>query len=109
MHLLQSQLLSKFAWSAGSAWLNLVKCMVRRPTAREKLMNEESLRQCIRPVFGDVSPGHDEIRRVRSGQEERTTSQRSAIFEGLSSIDSQPLKFSISVSSTYSRAEALHS
>jgi hypothetical protein len=26
--------------------MNLPKCMVRRPTAREKLMDEESLRQC---------------------------------------------------------------
>jgi transposase len=38
--------------------------MVRRPTAREKLRDEESLRQCIRPVCGDVSPGHDEIRQI---------------------------------------------
>jgi hypothetical protein len=38
--------------------------MVRRLTAREKLVDEESLRQCIRPVFRDVSPGYDEIRRV---------------------------------------------
>jgi hypothetical protein len=32
----------------------LVKCMVRRPTAREKLVDEESLRQCIRPVCGEL-------------------------------------------------------
>ena len=44
--------------------LELAECMVRRLTAREKLVDEESLRQCIRPVCGDVSPGHDEIRRV---------------------------------------------
>jgi hypothetical protein len=29
-----------------------LKCMVRRPTAREKFVDEESLRQCIRPVCG---------------------------------------------------------
>jgi hypothetical protein len=29
------------------------KCMVRRLTAREKLVDEESLRQCIRPVCGE--------------------------------------------------------
>jgi hypothetical protein len=44
--------------------IELAECMVRRLTAREKLVDEESLRQCIRPVCGDVSPGHDEIRRV---------------------------------------------
>src|SRR5664280_3849625 len=43
---------------------NLPQCMVRRLTAREKLVDEESLRQCIRRVCGDVSPGHDEIRRI---------------------------------------------
>jgi hypothetical protein len=33
-----------------SGQVNLLKCMVRRLTAREKLVDEESLRQCIRPV-----------------------------------------------------------
>jgi hypothetical protein len=33
--------------------IDLLKCMVRRPTAREKFMDEESLRQCIRPVCGE--------------------------------------------------------
>jgi hypothetical protein len=42
----------------------LAQCMVRRLTARKKFVDEESLRQCIRPVCGEVSPGHDEIRRV---------------------------------------------
>jgi hypothetical protein len=51
-------------WVARAGDSNLLKCMVRRLTAREKLVDEESLRQCIRPVCGEVSPGHDEIRRV---------------------------------------------
>jgi hypothetical protein len=44
--------------------IEVAECMVRRLTAREKFVEEESLRQCIRPVCGDVSPGHDEIRRA---------------------------------------------
>jgi len=52
-------------WCKFNLWRIVVsECMVRRLTAREKLVDEESLRQCIRPVCGDVSPGHDEIRRV---------------------------------------------
>ena len=31
----------------------LVQCMVRRLTAREKLRDERSLRQCIRPLGGE--------------------------------------------------------
>jgi hypothetical protein len=31
----------------------LVQCMVRRLTAREKLGDERSLRQCIRPFGGE--------------------------------------------------------
>ena len=38
--------------------------MVRRANAREKLGMKEGLRKCIRPVGGEKSPGHDEIRRV---------------------------------------------
>jgi len=34
----------------GTGTTYLLKCMVRRLTAREKLVDEESLRQCIRPV-----------------------------------------------------------
>jgi hypothetical protein len=41
-----------------------LKCMVRRVNAREKLVVKKSLRKCIRPVGGEQSPGHDEIRRV---------------------------------------------
>src|SRR5271170_5210286 len=40
--------------------------MVRRPTAREQLRDEQSLRQCIRPLLEIGSPGHDEIRGDRS-------------------------------------------
>jgi hypothetical protein len=39
-------------------------CMVRRVNAREKFRMKESLRQCIRPLGGEFSPGLDEIRRV---------------------------------------------
>jgi hypothetical protein len=42
----------------------LAECMVRRLNAREKLRMKESLRQCIRPLGGEFSPGLDEIRRV---------------------------------------------
>jgi hypothetical protein len=42
----------------------LAECMVRRLTAREKFRMKESLRQCIRPLGGEFSPGLDEIRRV---------------------------------------------
>ena len=37
-------------------WENILfpKCMVRLLTAREKRLDEESLRQCIRPVGGDL-------------------------------------------------------
>jgi hypothetical protein len=38
--------------------------MVRRRTAREVLGEKTSLRQCIRPLGGDISPGHDEFRCV---------------------------------------------
>ena len=38
--------------------------MVRRVNAREKFRMKESLRQCIRPLGGEFSPGLDEIRRV---------------------------------------------
>jgi len=38
--------------------------MVRRVNAREKFRMKKSLRKCIRPVGGELSPGHDEIRRV---------------------------------------------
>ena len=34
--------------------LNLPRCMVRRRTAREKCLEEESLRQCIRPFCGEL-------------------------------------------------------
>ena len=40
------------------------ECMVRRMNAREKFRMKESLRQCIRPLGGEFSPGLDEIRRV---------------------------------------------
>ena len=43
---------------------NLPNCMVRRVNAREKLRMKESLRQCMRPLGGEFSPGLDEIRRV---------------------------------------------
>jgi hypothetical protein len=36
--------------------------MVRRVNAREKFRMKESLRQCIRPLGGEFSPGLDEIR-----------------------------------------------
>jgi hypothetical protein len=39
-NLLQSPVLTKFTRPAGSARLNLVECMVRHPTAREKLVDE---------------------------------------------------------------------
>jgi hypothetical protein len=39
------------------------ECMVRRVNAREKFRMKKSLRKCIRPVGGELSPGHDEIRR----------------------------------------------
>ena len=42
----------------------LAQCMVRRVNAREKFRMKESLRQCIRPLGGEFSPGLDEIRRV---------------------------------------------
>jgi hypothetical protein len=42
----------------------LAECMVRRVNAREKFRMKESLRQCIRPLGGEFSPGLDEIRRV---------------------------------------------
>jgi hypothetical protein len=42
----------------------LAECMVRRVNAREKFRMKESLRQCIRPLCGEFSPGLDEIRRV---------------------------------------------
>ena len=42
----------------------LAECMVRRVNAREKLRMKDSLRQCIRPLGGEFSPGLDEIRRV---------------------------------------------
>src|ERR1039458_4365719 len=42
----------------------LAECMVRRVNAREKFRMKESLRQCIRPLGGECSPGLDEIRRV---------------------------------------------
>ena len=44
--------------------IELAECMVRRVNAREKLRMKESLRQCIRPLGGEFSPGLDEIRRV---------------------------------------------
>ena len=34
--------------------MNLPECMVRRRTAREKCLEEESLRQCIRPFCGEL-------------------------------------------------------
>jgi hypothetical protein len=43
---------------------DVAECIVRRLTAREKCWDEESLRQCIRPLGGEFSPGLDEIRRV---------------------------------------------
>ena len=52
---------------AGHRWPEASKfpiCMVRRVNAREKFRTKESLRKCIRPVGGEQSPGHDEIRRV---------------------------------------------
>ena len=45
-----SRALSKFVTSK----LNLPICMVRRRTAREKCLEEESLRQCIRPFCGEL-------------------------------------------------------
>jgi hypothetical protein len=42
----------------------LSQCMIRRVNAREKFGMKEGLRQCIRPVGGEKSPGLDEIRRV---------------------------------------------
>jgi hypothetical protein len=42
----------------------IAACMVRRVNAREKFRMKESLRQCIRPLSGEFSPGLDEIRRV---------------------------------------------
>ena len=48
----------------GSPPSELAECMVRRVNAREKLRMKESLRQCIRPLGGEFSPGLDEIRRV---------------------------------------------
>jgi len=35
------------------------ECMVRRLTAREKFVEEESLRQCIRPLWAVLSTGQD--------------------------------------------------
>jgi hypothetical protein len=45
--------------------------MVRRLTARKKLVDEESLRQSSGLFCGDVSPGHDEIRRYLSSETPR--------------------------------------
>jgi hypothetical protein len=42
----KARLIGKFA-------SKLPICMVRRLTAREKCLDEDSLRQCIRPVCGD--------------------------------------------------------
>ena len=50
--------------SEGGRSLELAECMVRRVNAREKFRMKESLRQCIRPLGGEFSPGLDEIRRV---------------------------------------------
>jgi hypothetical protein len=50
---LQSQVFSKLLGIRSSAG-KLLKCMVRRPTAREKCLEEESLRQCIRPFCGEL-------------------------------------------------------
>jgi hypothetical protein len=50
--------------SIGKFEVEVAECMVRRLTAREKCWDEESLRQCIRPLGGEFSPGLDEIRRV---------------------------------------------
>jgi hypothetical protein len=40
--------LSNYGSLARRKRVELAECMVRRLTAREKLMDEESLRQCIR-------------------------------------------------------------
>ena len=50
--------------SSETFWVELAECMVRRVNAREKFRMKESLRQCIRPLGGEFSPGLDEIRRV---------------------------------------------
>jgi hypothetical protein len=42
----------------------LAECMVRRVNAIEQFRMKKSLRQCIRPLGGEFSPGLDEIRRV---------------------------------------------
>jgi hypothetical protein len=46
-------------------WRSEVSQMYGPPSeCKGKVEGEESLRQCIRPVGGELSPGHDEIRRV---------------------------------------------
>ena len=39
---------------AGTERATVTECMVRRRTAREKCLEEESLRQCIRPFCGEL-------------------------------------------------------
>jgi len=53
----------KLGFPAGRS-LELAECMVRRMNAREKFRMKEGLRQCIRPLGGEFSPGLDEIRRL---------------------------------------------
>ncbi len=50
--------------ASRAGYPELAECMVRRVNAREKFRMKESLRQCIRPLGGEFSPGLDEIRRV---------------------------------------------
>src|SRR5882757_8797325 len=44
------------ALEAGSE-CEVAECMVRRVNAKEKFRMKESLRQCIRPLGGEFSPG----------------------------------------------------
>jgi hypothetical protein len=46
------------------AEFEVAQCMIRRVNAREKFRMKEGLRQCMRPLGGECSPGLDEIRRV---------------------------------------------
>jgi hypothetical protein len=49
----------------SGVYLSVTLLMYGPPSdCKGKVVDEESLRQCIRPVCGDVSPGHDEILRV---------------------------------------------